>query len=117
MLAVGGWLDGPARLAAVGAAHTASYAAGGLWLAWRLRSRVGSVLSLGQLRPLGLALALGGVAWAAMSLWSPEGRGPILAALAIIGVVGAAAYVGGLRVLGAVPSKGPAVHRAARALP
>jgi hypothetical protein len=104
-------------LAAVGAAHTVSYAIGGLWLAWRLRSRVGSVLSVAQLRPLGLALGLGGAAWLAMSAWSPEGRGPILAALAVVGVVGAAAYVVGLRALGAVPSKGPSVHRPARALP
>jgi hypothetical protein len=52
-----------------------------------------------------------------MSAWSPEGRGPVLAALAVIGIVGAGAYVGGLRVLGAVPSKGPALHRAARVVP
>jgi putative peptidoglycan lipid II flippase len=117
MLAVGAWLDGSARLAAVGAAHTGAYAAGGLWLAWRLRPRIGPVLALGQLRPLGLALALGGAAWGAMSAWSPEGRGPVLAALAVIGIVGAGAYVGGLRVLGAVPSKGPALHRAARVVP
>jgi hypothetical protein len=99
----------------VGGAHTVAYALGGLWLMWRLRPRVGSLLSPTLLRPLALSVCLGGLAWVAMEAWSPEGRLAVLVALAVIGGSGAVAYVAALRALGGLPGGGPAVHRAAGA--
>jgi hypothetical protein len=46
-----------------------------------------------------------------MDAWSPEGRVRVLLALAVIGGAGGALYVAGLRVLGALPGRGPAVPR------
>jgi putative peptidoglycan lipid II flippase len=111
MVVAGGSFDGAGRLVAIGGAHSLAYAVGAVWLALRLRPDVGSVVARTQLRPLGLAGAVGGAAWVAMAAWSPEGRLPTVAALIAIGIVGGLAYVGGLRALGAVPSRGPAVHR------
>jgi putative peptidoglycan lipid II flippase len=113
MLVVGGATDGVGRLVAIGAAHSLAYALGAAWLAVRLRPQVGSVVALAQLRPVALAVAVGAAAWAAMSTWSPEGRGPVLGALIVIGAGGGVAYIAGLRWLDAVPSRGPAVHRLA----
>lgn len=115
MLVAAGTVDGAARLAAVGAGHTLAYAVGGGWLAHRLRPTVGPTLRLSLLRPLALALAVGGAAWTVMSAWSPDGRLLVLAALGAIGAVALVAYVGGLRALGALPARGPSVTRPAGA--
>ncbi len=113
MVVAGGAVDGAARLVAIGGAHSLAYALGAAWLAHRLRPRAGSVVSVAQLRPVALSAAVGGGAWVAMTAWSPEGRVSILAALVVIGSAAAAAYLAGLRLLGAVPSRGPTVHRLA----
>lgn len=107
MVMAGATVDGAARLVAVGAGHTVAYALGGVWLAARLRPRVGAVFRLAQLRPLALAVALGLAVWGAMSAWSPQGRGLTLVALAVVGLVGAAAYIAALRAVGAVPARSP----------
>jgi len=111
MVVAGHLADGPARLALVGGAHTLAYAVGGLWLVWRLRPRVGSMLATTLLRPLGLAVALGGAAWATMEAWSPEGRVAVLVAVGVIGGAGAVVYVAALRSLGGLPGRGPALQR------
>lgn len=113
MVLAGAIADGATRLALVGGAHTLAYAAGGLWLAGRLRPRVGSVLGLALLRPVVLAAMVGVAAWAAMSAWSPAGRGPQVAALLAITALGGVLYGGGLRLLGAVPDRAPTLHRPA----
>jgi putative peptidoglycan lipid II flippase len=113
MLVAGQVADGSTRLALVGGAHTLAYVVGGLWLVVGMHARVGSLFGLRLLRPLALAVGLGLAAWGAMEQWSPEGRVAVLVALAVIGGVGAALYVAGLRALGALPGRGPAVHRAA----
>lgn len=102
--------DGASRLALIGGAHSLAYAVGGIWLVERLRPRVGSVLGIALLRPLALSVVLGLAAWVAMEAWSPEGRVAVVAALAVIGGVGAVLYVAGLRALGALPGAGPAVQ-------
>ena len=107
MLLAGAMAEGAARLALVGIAHTGAYALGGLWLAGRLRPQVGVVLRPAHLRPLALAGMVGLAAWGAMSAWSPDGRVPTLAALAVIGMGATVAYVAGLRAVGAVPARSP----------
>lgn len=109
MAVAGQVADGSARLALVGGAHTVAYAAGGLWLAIQLRPRVGAVLGFSVLRPLALAGGLGVAAWGVMTAWSPEGRAVVATALGLVAVVGAVLYVAGLRLLGAVPARGPSL--------
>ncbi|HET6967970.1 MAG TPA: lipid II flippase MurJ, partial [Ornithinibacter sp.] len=99
--------DGADRLVAVGLAHTAAYALGAIALALRLRPDVGSAWHPGQLVPLAIAVAAGGLAWLAMEAWGPEGRGPTLVAVVVIGAVATAAYAGGVWLAGAVPPRGP----------
>ncbi len=113
MLVAGVAADGVGRLVAIGVAHSLAYALGGAWLAVQLRTRVGSVAAAAQLRPVALAVVVGGAAWVAMQAWSPDGRGALLVALGVIGGLGAVAYIAGLRLVDAVPSRGPAVHRLA----
>lgn len=113
MVAAGQMAEGATRLALVGGAHTLAYTVGGLWLVVGLRDRVGSVLGLRLLRPLALAVGLGAAAWGVMEAWSPEGRLRLLLALAVLGGVGGAGYLAGLRALGALPGRGPSVPRPA----
>jgi putative peptidoglycan lipid II flippase len=112
MAVAGAAVDGPARLAAIGLAHSGAYLLGLVWLAVVLRPAVGSVVGLGQLRPVVLAVGLGGAAWAAISAWSPDGRGMTLVAMSVLAIAGGALYVGGLRVVDALPGRAPLVHRA-----
>jgi len=98
---------GSARLAMIGVGHTIAYAVGGLWLALRLKPRVGRVLSVGQLRPLGVALVMGSGAWGALHAWDPSGRAVTVFAIALVGTAGVALYLGALRLIGGLPSRGP----------
>jgi putative peptidoglycan lipid II flippase len=108
---VGTLFDGPARLAAIGLAHSAAYLVGLIWLACVLRDAVGSVIGIGQLRPLVLAAAVGAAAWAANSAWSPDGRAMTLVALSVLGIVAGGTYLLGLRAAGALPGRGPVAFR------
>ncbi|HEV8116533.1 MAG TPA: lipid II flippase MurJ, partial [Acidimicrobiales bacterium] len=107
MLIAGATAAGAARLVLVGVGHTGAYALGGLWLAHRLQPQVGTVLRSAHLRPLAGAAAMGLVAWAAMSAWSPDGRGLTLVALVVVGGLAMGGYVVALHWLGAVPTRGP----------
>ena len=107
MLAAAQVVDGPARMAAIGGAHSAAQAVGTVWLAWRLRPEVGPVVSARQLAALVPAAAMGLVAWGAWTAWSPDGRALTLAAVVAIGGVGLVAYGLALRALGAVPARDP----------
>ena len=117
MVVAGQVADGSTRLALVGGAHSLAYAAGGVWLVLRLHPRVGMVLGMRLLRPLGLAIVLGLAAWAAMEAWSPDGRLAVLVALAVIGAAGAALYVAGLRALGAMPGRADRPPSGGRLMP
>jgi putative peptidoglycan lipid II flippase len=111
MVVAGEVADGSARLVLVGGAHTLAFTVGGLWLVLRLHPRVGSVLGLRLLRPAALAVLVGVAAWAAMEVWSPDGRLAVLVALAVIGAVGGVVYVGALRAMGGLPGPGPSASR------
>ena len=112
MVVAGQVADGSTRLALVGGAHTLAYAAGRALAGRRACAR-------GWARCSGCALAAparpgrrrsGGLAWAVMEAWSPEGRLAVLVALAVIGGGRRAPlYVAGLRALGALP--GPRADR------
>lgn len=112
MVVGGAMVDGPGRLTVIGGGHSLAFLLGGAWLALRLRPQVGSVVSAAQVRPAILSVALGVGAWAAMEAWSPQGYGPTLVAVAVVGVSGAAVYVSALRATGAVPPRCPDVDRA-----
>jgi putative peptidoglycan lipid II flippase len=101
--------EGRDRLALIGLAHTVAYALGAIALAMRLRPHVGGVWHVGQLRPVGLAVAVAGLAWAAMEVWAPDGRLVTIIAIALLGALAMGAYAMGLRMLGAVPPSGPGV--------
>ncbi len=107
MLVAAASTDGPDRLLLIGIAHTAAYALGAVALAARRRAQVGSVWHPLQLRPVVIAAAAGGLAWVAMDAWTPDGRGPTLLAVVLLGALGAAAYAGGLWLVRAVPPRGP----------
>ena len=96
MVIVGGIFDGPARLAAIGLAHSGAYLLGLVWLLVELRPSVGAVVGIGQVRPVALAACVALAAWATMTAWSPEGRLTTLLALVAIGCIGGAAYLLGL---------------------
>lgn len=110
MLAVAGYFDGPARLVAIGGAHSAAYALGACWLGLRLRPSVGSLIAVSQLLPLVLATMVGGSAWFAMQLWSPNGRIITVVALAVVCAGAGSVYVGALRALGGFPRRAPELH-------
>jgi putative peptidoglycan lipid II flippase len=103
--------DGVARLALIGGAHSLAYLVGAVWLGLRLRSRTGALLSTRQLAPAVLALATGGAAWLGYRSWSPDGRLLTTIALALLVAGAGAAYVLGLRALGAVPGSAPSLNR------
>ena len=111
MAAAAAATDGRDRLALIGLAHTAAYALGAIALALRLRPHVGAVWHLGQLRPVGIAIATAGLAWAAMEAWAPDGRLVTLLAIAVLGGLAMGAYGVALRLLGAVPPSGPGAVR------
>ena len=108
MVVGGAMAEGPARLALIGGGHSLAFLLGGVWLARRLRPRIGSVLSVAQVRPALLAVGLGVAAWAAMTAWGPAGRPLTVLALAVVGGAGGALYGAGLRVLRAGPGPAPA---------
>jgi putative peptidoglycan lipid II flippase len=109
MLVAAQLTTGTALLTALGLAHSAAFAIGALHLGIALRRRLGAPLvPAGVGRALVLAALLGVAAWAVVSAWDPEGRVATAAALALVGGTGAAAYVGGVRRLGALPPPLPA---------
>jgi putative peptidoglycan lipid II flippase len=110
MLLAAQLVDGSARLAAIGGAHSAAQALGAAWLALRLRSQVGPVVSSRQVAALVPAVAVGLLAWAAWSAWSPDGRALTLAAATAVAGVALVAYGLALRALGAVPTRDPLGH-------
>jgi putative peptidoglycan lipid II flippase len=115
MAVVGAMTDGPHLLAGLGLAHSAAYLLGMLWLGNRLRPSVGSLVGVGQLRPVLLAGGVAAVAWLAMRAWSPDGRIVTVVALTVVVGAGLGVYVAGLRVLGALPGRAPSGFRPAEA--
>jgi putative peptidoglycan lipid II flippase len=109
MLLGAGVADGADRMVLIGIAHTVAYLLGGVALLARLRPKVGPAVHVGQLRPLGLALGGGVLAWMAMNAWSPDGRASTLVALVVIVAALAVAYGLALRALGALPPASPSV--------
>ena len=107
MLVAAALTDGSDRLRLVGLAHTAAYALGAAALSVRLRRAAGSAWHLGQLGPVAAALGAGALAWVAMEAWAPEGRGPTLLAVAVLGAGATAAYGAVLWVAGALPPRSP----------
>jgi hypothetical protein len=114
MLLASVWLDGPDRLVLIGLAHSAAYALGAGLLAVRLRGDAGMAWRATQLRPTVLAISAGALAWLAMDAWSPEGRGPTLGALVVLGGGALGAYAAGLWAAGGLPARGPATIGSAR---
>lgn len=104
-------VEGAARLALIGGAHSLAYLVGAAWLGLRLRQRTGPLLGARQLRPAALALATGGAAWLAERSWSPDGRLVTTTALVVLVAAAGAAYVLGLRAFGAVPGRAPSLNR------
>ena len=84
MLVAASLTDGPDTLVLIGLAHTAAYCVGAIALAVRLRAAVGSAWHLGQLVPVGIAIAVGGLAWLVIEAWSPDGR--VTTAVAVAGL-------------------------------
>ena len=111
MVAVGVMADGRGLLFGLGLAHTGAYLIGMVWLGGRLRPEVGTLIGVGQLRPLLLAVAVAGVAWLAMRAWSPDGRVVTMVGLTLIVGASLGVYVAGLRALGALPGRAPAGFR------
>lgn len=107
MVIAGSVYDGSGRLVAIGVAHSIAYGLGAVWLARRLRPRVGVVVDTAQLRPLAVSVAVGLGAWSAMRGWAPGGRADTVVALAIVLGAGAALYVLALGALGGLPGRGP----------
>jgi putative peptidoglycan lipid II flippase len=100
---------GTALLASLGLAHSAAFTIGALHLGIALRRRLRAPLVPARVgRALAVAVALGIAAWATVSAWDPGGRVATAAALALVGGVGAAAYAGAVRRLGALPPPLPA---------
>ncbi len=108
MLVVGATLDGSARLAAIGLAHSASQVGGAAWLARRLRSRIEVPFTSAQARMAAAAAAVAGAVWVLERLWSPQGRVDNLACVAVLGALGTAAYLLVVRAVGAMPTRAPA---------
>jgi len=107
MLMAAGATDGRDTLVLVGLAHTAAYALGAVALSVRLRQAVGHAWHVGQLFPVALAMAAGGLAWLAMERWDPTGRVATLVAIVVLGGLAIAVYVAGLWLADAVPPRGP----------
>ena len=109
MVVVGSGVDGPGRLAVLGAAHSLTYVLAAAWLALRIRHLTGPVLSHRLLVPVTLSAVLGVAAWAAISAWNPAGRIATLVALAVVTAAGGGAYLLAMKALPAtVPAREPA---------
>jgi hypothetical protein len=105
VMVVGGLtVDGPNRLLVLGGAHSLTFLLASAWLVVQLRPEVGPVLDGRLLRPIGLAAAVGGLAWVTMQAWDPDGRFMIAAALAVIAAVGSGLYLLALRATGGTPA-------------
>ena len=95
---------GTALLAWLGLAHSAAFTIGAFHLGIALRRRLGAPLVPDRVaRALVPAVSLGLAAWALVSAWDPQGRLATAAALLLVGGLGAAAYIGAVRRLGALP--------------
>ncbi len=110
MLVAGAALDGPACLWGIAGAHTAAQVIGTLWLAGRLHPTVGNLASRRLLPQAGAAVGVGVVAWLVSEGVSPAGRVSSFVLVVAISVLGLAVYGAGLRVLGALPQRGPSSH-------
>ena len=107
MVGAGAWLDGSARIAVLGLAHSFAYSVGALVLAVGLRRRTGApLLPAGLGRMVGVSAAVGLGAWAAGEalLGDDPSRLADLAFLAVAGVVGTVLVVGAYRLLGVTSS-------------
>jgi putative peptidoglycan lipid II flippase len=112
VMALSGALDGPVRLAGLGAGHSVAFLLGAVWLVQRLRPIVGSVGLAGIVRPLAVSVLVGLAAWLVMDAWSPSGRVETVVALAVVGAAGALLYVATLRLINGLPGPAPALERA-----
>jgi putative peptidoglycan lipid II flippase len=113
MLVAGATLEGPACLWGIAGAHTAAQVIGTLWLAGRLHPTVGNLASRRLLPQAGAAIGVGVVAWLISDGISPAGRASSLVLVIVVSVIGLAVYGAGLRIMGALPSRGPSGHRPA----
>jgi hypothetical protein len=80
-----------------------------------LHARVGAAWHRAQLVPVGIAIAAGALAWLAMDAWAPDGRGPTLLAVVVIGALATVVYGVVLWLAGAVPPRSPVLARGAPA--
>jgi putative peptidoglycan lipid II flippase len=116
MIVAGHVIDGPGRLVAITAAHSAAQLVALVWLGWRLRPAVGPTLTMTQLRALVPAVAIGVGAWVAQRSLAPDARAAKLGLVAALSLVGLALYALALRVLRALPPRAPLAHRPRAAL-
>jgi hypothetical protein len=103
MAVASAFTEGSARVAVLGAAHSAAYLVGALVLAGQLRSRLGGSVrpgALGRTVAIAAAAGLGGWLAAEAALDGASGRLVDVLTCAGIGVVGAIAVVGAYRVVG-----------------
>jgi putative peptidoglycan lipid II flippase len=94
-------VDGTAVVAALGIGHSVAYLAGAVVLAIGLSRRTGHpIVPAAFPRALLLAAPLGAAAWWVARWWEPEGRVGNFVLLALVGSVGGALYVLGVRASG-----------------
>jgi putative peptidoglycan lipid II flippase len=110
MLVVGHVVDGPARLFAIGAAHSASYLLGMVWLGWRLHPMVGGLVSRAQVTAMVPAGAVAVAAWLALRGIAPRGHITTFLLLAMVTAAAVGAYGLALRALGVLPDRAPPVR-------
>jgi putative peptidoglycan lipid II flippase len=98
MVAVGSQTEGATRVAALGIGHSVAYLVGTLVMAVVLWRRIGAPIVPRVLpRVAVLAAVVGTAGWLVAWAVDPSGRWGSLALLAVVVPVGAAAYIGGLR--------------------
>jgi hypothetical protein len=114
MAAGGALAHGDAKLAVMGAAHSAAYLVGAVVLGVGLARRTGQPLAPARLpRALAVSIALGAACAAVLHWLDPSGRTANLGLVLVLGAASAAVYLG---VLGPrrAPSPAPSAVRAYR---
>jgi putative peptidoglycan lipid II flippase len=126
MVVFGAGRSGAELMWVLGLGHTTAFLLGSLvlvvplqrWVRTGLsgRERAGTaVLSLRPVLAAGVSVALAAAAWWALETWAPTGKPATLAALAAVGVLGGALYLGAVRFLGLGPGPSPATRPAGAA--
>ncbi|MCZ7526033.1 MAG: hypothetical protein M5U14_06400 [Acidimicrobiia bacterium] len=101
--------EGAARVAALGLGHSVAQLAGMVALLVGLSRRTGHAVVPGALaRVAPLSAAVAALAWWVVEAVDPAGRAATAGLLTAVGLLGAGAYVGGLRVLGFTSRRHPA---------